>query len=122
MRGRPPLLREFGVLRELSLPPLREGEVKELAIYAIAPQHGATYTDCGMLGFDYAYPHQAGRLFRVVVVRGDGNNEFATLTPITKPTPSHGEHKSKICAVCGYDLRATPGLCPECGTGLEGVA
>ena len=41
---------------------------------------------------------------------------YPTLAFIRGPLRHHRRRKRGLCVTCGYDLRGSPGRCPECGT------
>jgi hypothetical protein len=43
---------------------------------------------------------------------------FFAVWPLARTYRHRRRHPSGHCALCGYDLRATPRRCPECGSGI----
>ena len=64
---------------------------------------------------------------RIVVTAADGGYYYMDFLPLFCVLPlawlvlwtmrkKSKPHRAATCAKCGYDLRATPDRCPECGT------
>jgi hypothetical protein len=74
---------------------------------------GRTVYAGGLPGLDYPFSAHCGTLLAA----------FATLPlarlllpALRRRLPSRSGRVPGLCHRCGYDLRATPGRCPECGT------
>ena len=70
------------------------------------------------LGFSaYIKNLDSGREFHIVVVPSALPAGIAAILPLWWWRWRKRRHlRAGHCAVCGYDLRATPDRCPECGT------
>jgi hypothetical protein len=78
-------------------------------------------------GFDFRKRNEGGPGHRGVIVEWDAPYWFLLLlcslpAALLLIAASRRRRRSGLCPTCGYDLRATPGRCPECGTTPEAEA
>jgi hypothetical protein len=81
---------------------------------------GSGYYSYEALGFGVSFPSRAVpktglRRYVAAVPLWIVAGIFA-VTPIMRALRTHRDVVPGVCATCGYDLRATPQRCPECGT------
>jgi hypothetical protein len=75
---------------------------------------------------DSPYPQRVSRSFLVVYfVRPWECTVFSAMLPalwVIAAVKRRNARRVGRCRICGYDLRATPERCPECGTAVKPVA
>jgi hypothetical protein len=80
------------------------------SVYALAPLRFAGFS-FNWHGPDYTIAFVGVPLWLVLVA--------CALPVMAKRLRARGRQKRGYCLRCGYDLRATPGQCPECGNVSE---
>ena len=73
-----------------------------------------------LLGFEYTERHEVSLRMRsqTLAVPHWGVLVAFALLPVLRVTALSDRRRRRrlgLCPACGYDLRATPGRCPECG-------
>jgi hypothetical protein len=60
--------------------------------------------------------HDGGALLRRLCILGGLTVLWIVVAGVIRDRRTDARQSAGLCAACGYDLRATPGRCPECGT------